>query len=440
MVASFASVAEFANRRKICTSPPRFASTHYQCSYNRGGRCFLSAKLVTCMQNDGYGDELFSWRQTTSGAKRASVISGCIWGAAAADAIGFASAGLSRTNALRMYGYRRSTFRLLPGIGIPSAATDLVLLTGQAVLNSKSDTALFVRSIRRRLRYYVLSMPASAQRTTISSGLRCWKSRSGEETGGLSATDSGPLLRSVLLACILQGTGVPVDRWILKSCQVTHRHEKVVEICLMLAEFALSLSHLEIAHYSPYQHALAMHERCKSDDGREFWASIAAAIEKRLSVQKFAERNGWTNGIPSTAEATTMMGIYSFMRSPHRYRFTVERASRLGGDSGTVAAIAGALSGIALGRKGIPPEILRRVKIAPFYSMWMNTFVARLTSWPHGVEDIQTAPAQPSRPIRQFACRLGLAILLLVQRGVRIPWVASGWWISRLRSRAKHNQ
>ncbi len=50
-----------------------------------------------------------------------------------------------------------------------------------------------------------------------------------------------------------------------------------------------------------------------------------------------------------------------------------------------------ALSGASLGKKMIPPEWRKSLRLYPYDREWVENVIARVKDWPHGVEDIQAA-------------------------------------------------
>lgn len=63
-----------------------------------------------------------------------------------------------------------------------------------------------------------------------------------------------------------------------------------------------------------------------------------------------------------TAEEVVSSALYCYLKYPKDYKSCVLRAANTGGDSDSVACIAGSLSGAALGLKGIPSDWVRRVE------------------------------------------------------------------------------
>ena len=66
-------------------------------------------------------------------------------------------------------------------------------------------------------------------------------------------------------------------------------------------------------------------------------------------------------GISAFVTPSVLWSLYAFLRSPDDYWETVCTAIAVGGDTDTMAAIAGAISGSRLGVAALPPELVARV-------------------------------------------------------------------------------
>jgi ADP-ribosylglycohydrolase len=85
-----------------------------------------------------------------------------------------------------------------------------------------------------------------------------------------------------------------------------------------------------------------------------------AAEEVRRSGLDPAHREQW-QGISSFVIPSVVWSLYAFLRSPDDYWETVCTAIAVGGDTDTLAAMAGAMSGARLGPGALPPHLLERV-------------------------------------------------------------------------------
>jgi ADP-ribosylglycohydrolase len=73
-----------------------------------------------------------------------------------------------------------------------------------------------------------------------------------------------------------------------------------------------------------------------------------------------AHMDRW-RGISAFVTPSVLWSLYAFLRSPDDYWETVCTAIAVGGDTDTMAAIAGAISGARVGVDGLPHELLSRV-------------------------------------------------------------------------------
>ncbi len=94
-------------------------------------------------------------------------------------------------------------------------------------------------------------------------------------------------------------------------------------------------------------------ENCQSDDYRE---KLEAAIE----IDDAADLGTLGNGIEAIESVPT--AIASFALTPHSYEETIGNVILLGGDTDTMAAMAGALSGAYLGLSAVPKHLVAQLE------------------------------------------------------------------------------
>jgi len=89
------------------------------------------------------------------------------------------------------------------------------------------------------------------------------------------------------------------------------------------------------------------------------WASLdpAAAARHLHESGLDGEYPGW-QGISSFVVPSVCWSLYSFLRSPDDYWETICTAIAVGGDTDTMAAMAGAISGARLGLEALPRDLL----------------------------------------------------------------------------------
>jgi ADP-ribosylglycohydrolase len=370
---------------------------------------------------------VFSFSRITSAAVRERVIDGCLLGGAVGDALGQSSNGLSRRNQFRMFGSDTLGFRLVPGVGIVGADTHLMFMVAQSICRSKATRETFVSQLRSRLGWYVFGLALPSSPAIRQAGLRAFVHRGGPAETGSDTLDDNVVLRSLLLSAVLQGTGVSIKQWVAASCLITNDNQDALDACDVVLAAGQLTSYFNSRDFDSLQAIDLLIEGSLSD----FWTTrlgeLREDLSRNLSVRSVAVRLGWSDGLPNCSVATVTMGLYSFLRNPHRYRFAVERVIRLGGETDGPAAFAGGLAAMLNGSNQIPPEYARRMLTWPNDTAWVEGMSRRLHAWPHGVNDIQSAPGEAIRPVSQFV-RNGLYFAARVaHRLVRLPWVMTGF-------------
>jgi poly(ADP-ribose) glycohydrolase ARH3 len=87
----------------------------------------------------------------------------------------------------------------------------------------------------------------------------------------------------------------------------------------------------------------------------------AAAAEHLHRAGLDPVSRGTWRGISASVIPSVLWSLYAFLRSPDDYWETVCTAIAVGGDTDTMAAMAGAMSGARLGPEALPPRLLERV-------------------------------------------------------------------------------
>ena len=128
---------------------------------------------------------------------REQTIIGCLLGTAVGDAVGLACEGLHRRRQGRMFPHLDGP-RLLGHHGMVSDDTEHTCLVAQALIESAGDPGLFTRALARRLRWWLLGLPAgvgwATLRATLKLSVGVPPTRSGVRSAG-----NGPAMRSALL-------------------------------------------------------------------------------------------------------------------------------------------------------------------------------------------------------------------------------------------------
>ena len=359
-------------------------------------------------------------------------------GVAIGDAVGLSREGLKRRVALKMFGHPILAYRLLPGFGIYSDDTQLMLMAAQAILRSLSEWRAFRRSFLSRLAWYPLSLPAGAGRATILAALKSWFRVTGLPTGCNSA-GNGPVTRAMFLTLALHGTDHRIAKWVEDSTRLTHTDPRAVDGCLVLSRLTQIAGTTRVRPIDQLGWLQQAIDISKEAAIRDKLSELRPFLEQSRSPSAVARHFGWESGISGFIVPTTVMAAYCFLRYPSDFDRAVLSAIRLGGDTDSVAAIVGGLVGAHIGYDKLPSDLVARIKVAPHDAAWIAEMAERLSHWPHGVDDLHFAPALPSNPLMQLFRNVLMFMVVLVQIVLRTPFVLRSWLIPN-RKRSKKGE
>jgi len=138
------------------------------------------------------------------------------------------------------------------------------------------------------------------------------------------------------------------------SALPTHVHPLGIEGAQLLAIAVAEASHANSFDRGPFFANLLSH--CQSP---EFRSRMTTASETFAA----SDLPALGNGIEALESVPT--AITCFALAPDSYAETIANAIFLGGDTDTIAAMAGAISGAALGMSGIPRRLLEHLEDSP---------------------------------------------------------------------------
>lgn len=304
-------------------------------------------------------------------------INGCLVGTAVGDAIGLPREGLSRRRAERLCGGRPLRHRMIAGRGLCSDDTEQTVMVAQSLVAGGGELEAFRRDFARRLRWWLLRVPAGVGLGTLRACLKLWCGVSPERSGVRSA-GNGPAMRSALLGLVTTSEE-KLAALVRASSRITHTDPRAEQSAHIVAAIA--------------QKIVATGGRRLNEDevsGRilpiagdaELRRNIVLAFEaakQGTESDVLAERLGLGNGVTGFVVHTVPVAVHCWFAHQGNYRDTVESAVCLGGDADTVGAIAGALGGTQVGVGGIPSDWIDKLAEWPCTVEWMDV-LARAVS------------------------------------------------------------
>jgi ADP-ribosyl-[dinitrogen reductase] hydrolase len=301
--------------------------------------------------------------------EQADAVAGAVLGCAVGDALGLPYEGLSKRRGIRLLG-EPDRHRFVAGRGMVSDDTEHTCMAAQALCAAPGDPDAFARQFGRRLRWWLLGLPAGIGFATLRATLKLWLGFSPSRSGVFSA-GNGPAMRSPVLGAAIEDVET-LRSFVRVSTRITHTDPKAFHGAFAVALAAWCAKRgldTPDAFFGEYRAAAG------TDTSDEF-DGLMAKVEKSLaageSTEAFAGQLGCGRGVSGYVYRTVPVVLHSWLSHPRDFRLAVMAVIRCGGDTDSTAAIVGAVAGSGLGRAGIPPEWLGRLWEWPRSVGWME--------------------------------------------------------------------
>lgn len=291
------------------------------------------------------------------------------------------------------------------GHGMLSDDSEHTLLVAQALLEQPQDATRFQHALARRLRYWLLALPAGVGLATGRAILKLWIGVAPERAGVFSA-GNGPAMRSALLGAFFARAEERRRAFVTAGTRLTHTDPKALTAALAVAEAGACAAKGERCDVR----ALAALANPGDGEWGRLTEGLADALARGASVAAYADALGLARGVTGYAYHTVPVALFAWLRHLGDFRATLEQALGCGGDTDTVGAIAGALAGATVGQAGIPPEWVGPILDWPHSPGLLLTVAGRLAEQdPGGPALGPVRYAWPCVPLRNA---LFLAIVL----------------------------
>ena len=275
---------------------------------------------------------------------------GCLLGGALGDALGLPMEGLgARRIARRLRGPLRPSFFL--GRNMVSDDTEHAVMTALSLIEEEADPARFARRLARRLRWWMAALPAGIGLATARSIIKLWLGWS-PDGSGVESAGNGPTMRAPVIGVWFAEDPGLRKAFVEASTLLTHTDPRALEAAQVVAGAAV----LACAGETDADHILeSLQPHLASEDFLDRWKEMRAALAAGETAGALADRIGRKRGyVSGFAPDSTAVALYAWLRHRGDFTATVEAVIRAGGDTDSVAAVAGALAGIDVGPAGIP--------------------------------------------------------------------------------------
>lgn len=298
-------------------------------------------------------------------ASRLSAVEGCLLGLSVGDSIGLPYEGLAPGRAQAMARLpERPRHRLLFGKGLVSDDTDHAVFCAQALMLCDRDPSRFAAELKKRLRWWVATIPAGAGMATLKAGGKMWL---GIKDSAIDSAGNGAAMRAPLLGAALCDDELLRRAVVEASTRATHRDPRALASALAISELCArgARGDYASARPSPSDIQSAMTHGVKDPAWIEAAARARDLLERGAGPQDALVYFGDKTGASGFCMRSVPMAIFLWARNWGDFEAAIAEAISVGGDVDTVCAMVGGLAGSAWGKRAVPSDWIEGVVDAP---------------------------------------------------------------------------
>lgn len=283
---------------------------------------------------------------------------GCLLGTAVADAFALPYEEVTKRRALRLLG-EPNRHRFLFGRGMVSDDTEHSCMVAHSLVLHPHDPRRFELQLARSMKWWLLGCPAGIGRATLKACVRLWLGVPPAKSGVRSA-GNGPAMRAAIVGVASQDLEKLVELNRVSS-RITHKDPKAEYGAL-----AISLA-AHLAASDPSVSPRAYLDRFVSlpNASDEAWQELVELLhavvdsaEAGGSTLDFAIQLGLEKGVSGYVYHSVPVALHAWMTHRDDFASAVRNVIRCGGDTDTVAAMAGGIIGAQFGPDCIPRDWL----------------------------------------------------------------------------------
>lgn len=283
---------------------------------------------------------------------RRSALEGCLLGCAAGDSIGLPYEGMKPSRIARMIRWPLR-HRFVFGRGMVSDDTDHSVFVAQALALHPTAPSRFARALAWRFRFWLLCLPAGIGLATLRSILRLWCGVPCSRSGVFSA-GNGAAMRSAIIGVVHSGDTELRHRFTDASTALTHSDPKAAAGARAVADLAARITCDGTRPTTAELKEILL----AAGEGAEWREAVERTIMACTSgeISDALAEDGLRRGVSGYILHSLPVAVAAWHMYFGDFRKTIESVVALGGDTDTVAAIAGSLAGISCKRSGIPDD------------------------------------------------------------------------------------
>ena len=249
-------------------------------------------------------------------------------------------------------------------------------MVAQALLSHPRDAVAFQRSLGWKLRWWFAGLPGGVGLATAKACLRLWVGFPADRAAGRSA-GSGPAMRSAIIGAYFAKDEARRREFVSASSRLTHRGWQAETAALAVAE-CVALTTRQASQPGVSDVLATLGDLSAEAEWQSILSKIESGLSTRSSVAEFVRTMGLERGVSGYSLHVVPVAVYAWLRHPHDFRATLTAALNCGGDTDTVGAVLGAMTGAGVGRNEIPVEWRDAIWEWPRSVAFMERVAARL--------------------------------------------------------------
>jgi len=301
-------------------------------------------------------------------------IHGCLAGGALGDSLGLPYEGLSSNRGFKLLGEPFPN-RLFWGYGLVSDDTEHACLTAISLINSQAQVSRFRDQLASSLKVWFLCLPPA---TGIATAKACMRLLLGVNPrhSGVQSAGNGPAMRAAVIGCSVGDVDL-VRSLVDASSSLTHRDRRASDGAFLIALASNWCQFQRAADSMSFFDLVEEHGAVPKDKSfAQKFCLLRQSLEAGEETKDFASAIDMGNGVTGFVVPTVLVALHAWLSNLDSYTDVVMTCIRCGGDTDTVASIAGSLSGAYLGFEQIPCRLGSQVCDYPFaYSRLLSLSV-----------------------------------------------------------------
>lgn len=315
---------------------------------------------------------------------------GLLLGTAVGDALGLPAENLSAEK-IRKRWNGKWEMRFIFGKGMVSDDTEHTLMVAQALLEHPDNVNEFQRALAWKLRWWFVALPGGVGLATAKACIKLWLGFPLANCAVVSA-GSGPPMRSAIIGAYFASKPEQRKAFVLASTRLTHRSWQADTAALAVAEsaaLAITNQHRDASKVIDVIAALS-----EEAEWQAIIFKMKSSVAESHSVSDFVRSLNLKRGVTGYSLHVVPVALYAWLRQPDNFHDSLLAALDCGGDTDTVGAILGALSGAGVGKNGIPNEWRAAIWEWPRSVSFMDKIATTLAK--------QTSSSKPMGSVNYF--------------------------------------